>query len=244
MHKQQQGFSAVEGLLAALVIVVIAFGGYYVWSQNTGDTDSSAKSTNGNTVNQTDTTSSNNSEEQGAKKVLSFSADKTSVELSYPDSWQVKEYVTEDSTQGYQKGVYLVSNSGNYLHLFEPSGIGGACEPDSITYTLDRKINTQTENVYFTQYSSDIDSLDTTYMRVEDLRTLDSQSETHLQMKEGESNSGYCQNMVGYYSTVGDVYIVLKQDAVPGLSSTITADMLKNDPALEAVLQSLEVIKG
>lgn len=38
--KKQSGFSVVEGLVIVLVIAVVGFGGWYVWSQNNDDTQS------------------------------------------------------------------------------------------------------------------------------------------------------------------------------------------------------------
>lgn len=45
MKSQQKGFTVIEGLLAALVVVVLIFGGYYVWRSQKGTKSSTSTST-------------------------------------------------------------------------------------------------------------------------------------------------------------------------------------------------------
>jgi hypothetical protein len=86
MNKNQKGFSAIEGLLIILVVLLLSFIGYYVYhAQNTTNSlyDNSGKITN--------STGSKTSE-----KRVSLARDYLPFTLSYPSDWEIRNESTTD----------------------------------------------------------------------------------------------------------------------------------------------------
>jgi hypothetical protein len=84
MNKTQKGFALLEGLLIILILVIIAFGGYYVWH--------SQKNDNKNTTSISSSTPADATKKD--REQLTLAND--SVTLSLPDGW-IKSPINEQN---------------------------------------------------------------------------------------------------------------------------------------------------
>jgi hypothetical protein len=119
MKLNQKGFGLVEGLMIAVLLAVVGFGGYYVWNENQ---DSESSEGERAVV----------SEDSQTSDSPKFYDDVAMYSLDYPESWMLERTV-EDS--GYGDGsqvstVELIAPTGLTMTLEHNfGGRGGYCEP-------------------------------------------------------------------------------------------------------------------
>ena len=240
----QHGFGGIELLLILLFLAVVGFGGYYIYSQNQDD-DGSSDQARSETV---DTNAGANNGELETTSVSSFNEDVT-VAVQHSADWEVYEGVNEFNPN--LKEVYIKSDKGNFLHLFEPDGLGGGCFiDDQFEYTVVKKLPTATPDVFFTEYTTTDPNSPNFYLKLEDLSNAPA---AHKALKEGESNTGVCFNQIGAYSWVvaesagsgSSVYVTLNQQSERtslGNRDVPYAEFAQN-PEFIDMLQSLTVTR-
>lgn len=117
MKQSQHGFSLVEALYIVLIAAVISFIGWFVWSAR-----QSPVTEHGTTDNTNQTTT---------ETLKYYQNDTISLRFSYPESWSVKEDLSDVRGLG-NEGVITVSSPRGfavYINL-NFGGKGGACTDD------------------------------------------------------------------------------------------------------------------
>lgn len=118
MKKNQKGLALIETLLIILILVIIGFGGYYVWhsQKQSNSTLSTAAST------------SQAASSQSA--LLSATVDKT-LSLKYPSTWHLVQTNQSAATSDTPSNTVITSPDGNTTVTLVGglSGIGGGCDP-------------------------------------------------------------------------------------------------------------------
>ena len=107
MKLNNKGFGLVEGLLIALLLVVLGFGGYYVWSENQEEVEQNSA------IPQQSTQSSEESET--ASSVHSNQEIGLSVEL--PEGWQASDYDNRTEGETYLDYGFTLSNGSSEIAI-------------------------------------------------------------------------------------------------------------------------------
>ena len=161
------------------------------------------------------------------------------VTVTHPKDWAVyKKDRNQDSEDSFV-GYIIQSPSGHDLHIFDQGGVGGDCPPNTESYTLTKKLPTQTANQFFTAY----DAYDNGYLSLEGFgdqrpgRVVDSK---HDELKEGESNTDTCN--IGFYSIVlNSIMVSITSSNNDQFARKLKWDEVKGDTDFVAMLQSLKV---
>lgn len=223
---KDSGFG-VAGILAVVVIVgLLGFSGWLVYDRQKGnDTDSNAESP---------AIASNNSETSDALVTTTIKTSGTgsfAVSVKHPSTWEVSN-TSEDA--GYGDGsqrtiAYIKSDKGHYMNIRDVSGVGGSCDPDTQTYTLVKRFNTGVADHYFSEYDSDV-------LTLEDL----SEKTNIKSMKEGDTRTNTCER-AGYPFVNGSLYVTISSSASKSLVGDLHYSDIKDDPDFIAMMQSLAV---
>jgi len=236
--KKQNGFTIIEILLMIVIIGIVGFAGYFIYSNTKNDSKGTDVSNN-TSYESMSNLASNENQSEGLVTTVYTDLEGTSLSVQHASNWEV-----ERSTMGGDPGgvespaVSIRSDQGNYLHLWSPDGFGGDCGgPNSIRYTLTKKIPTQIPGVVFSEYTTDNPDYPLDTLSAETY--FEFATDAHKQLNEGESNTDTCTNGVGYYSIVKGVYITITKDPNPRLSSKVPYAELKNDTEFIKMLSSL-----
>lgn len=162
--------------------------------------------------------------------------------VTHPSGWEViKSSDTSDIN-------YLVVGSpkGHWLQISDligasPTACGIDEDPDTITYTLAKKLPTAVEGLYFTSYQYE-DT--TTSLEIEDFNA-EGVPELHKQLTEGQSNTGLCDNRIGNgykLAVYKNAWIHLKDSNVYGEGNGLTAEDIANDPEFVEMLNTLKLV--
>lgn len=125
--KMQSGFSLVEGLLIAVVLTVVGFGGWYVWDMNNNRETSKQYPVQENTENEKVPTSEEPTTHEGWKK---YSNENFSLTFYYPSDWDM-------SSRPYST-LSLVFLSSNYSAPVNQEGYNQIDQG----YNMDVSVNT------------------------------------------------------------------------------------------------------
>ncbi len=237
--------SKAQLVLLILVLVLFAAGAayYFLFMNKSKDSGSSANNTG-------QATSQSAQDEAAVTKDIIFTSAvrKASVSLIIPSSWKLE---TENQPIDDEEGLVLVKDTyttakGNVLILETFYGKGGSCDPDTVKFTLVKKIPTQTTHAEFREY--DYDTEDTSYdrMRGLSLEVLDNSPAAIQNMQEGESATDVCTNTAGYnaYEDLGvTIYSAADLAASREYYQPKYAD-LADDTELLAALASMKFTKA
>lgn len=234
------GFSILAIVMVIVVTGLIGGVGYYVYKQQNSVTPES--------VTQQVTKDSPTANSEGAYESVNTtysSKDGTvKITVTHPKKWEVTN--TKDEYDRETQVIHIKSDKGNYLHLFEPGGLGGDCQSNNTSYTLVKKIPTQTEGLYFTEYMTESQQFKNSYLSLQ-TPAIGSEyatnKEEHKNLKEGESNTDVC-NISGYSmlssskSSYG--YVSITKQPKVSLSSEVSYEELSGDPQFIEMLKSLK----
>ena len=225
--KNTSGFGVVGVLAVVMIVGLIGFSGWLVYDrQRNKDVDIVD-------TKQDDKKASTSLTTTTVKSVLNPG---TTVTLKHPSGWTVSN-TTEDYDSSGTKAVraYIKSDKGHYLHIRDNGGVGGDCEPNAETFTLVKRIATQSSNYYFAEYKYNANS-STRYLSLENHK--DGQAWTTL--KEGQTGTDTCSNMP-QYSFAGDLYVSIASSDKSSLASSVSYTDLQQDTDFLTMLQSLTV---
>lgn len=230
--RKQLGFGHIGVLAVVVILALVGFSGWLVYDrQNKSKTSDSTNKAEGTTTNNQKTTDS--SLTTTTVKSLE-SGDKTSVTVKHPTNWEVSNKSEDiDGSGTIATRAYIKSDKGNYLHISNTSGLGGDCEDDTLTYTLIKRISTQSSNYFFAEYTREGGA--TRYLSLENSTSSPSWSK----MKEGDTNTNQCG--MPQYTFAGGLYVAITKTATRSLSSSVPYSELKEDPEFLTMLQSLKV---
>lgn len=170
-----------------------------------------------------------------------FSQGTTKVSVVHPKEWEVTTTKLEE--EGWtSKKTLIKSPKGHYMQIFNSSGVGGTCEPDNYEYTLVKKIETTSPDIYFTEYKTDKPGF-TQALMVEDFKNRPSKNTTQ---KEGDKGVDVCS--ISSYSRIGDsaensVFITLSSKDKVDLAGDLKYSDIQDDKEFIAMLESLFVNK-
>ena len=112
MKKNENGFSAAEVLISVLVIVLVSFLGWYVWSKNSTKNNSAQSSTSITSNNsQKDHTNQENKQTDISKKGKQVDNDRFTIDL--PEGWNFEKKKGDLKTPDNE--TYSYKNENNYL---------------------------------------------------------------------------------------------------------------------------------
>ncbi len=161
------------------------------------------------------------------------------VTLKIPREWHIYR-LSADKAAGDGGGIFVKTDTGKYIHIRNVSGVGGACEPNTTAYTLDKKLATGTSTLFFTQYSYSgqkaAPSLNLEIM------PSPGKTEAHNTLKEGQTDTNTC-NLYSYSFASSPIYVTISSSEVSALSSNLSWNDIKDDSKFVAALQSLTVVK-
>jgi Tfp pilus assembly protein PilV len=168
MKKNQNGFSAVEGLLIVIIVLLVGFIGYYVYhAQN-----------NTNSLYDSSDKTSSSSATKSADKGVSLSRGYLPFTLSYPSNWEIRNESTTDygfdSIELQAKGSVVETGHGEDLK-------SGALM--NITRTSDKSTNPENSIDEYTAKSRDVK-----YLKNSNTITLDGTKA--LEYDLGATNDG------------------------------------------------------
>lgn len=213
--KKQKGFGVIEVVVAMAVILLIGGFGWYALGSRT-----------------------KTSKSDGMKQT-SLTQGTTTVTVTHPASWQV-EAKTTDEGGWISKKVWIKSDKGHYLHIFNNSGVGGSCPPNNTSYTLTKKIAAASPGIYFTQYTVANDGPQ--YFGIEDFANRKAENTTQ---EVGDTAKDTCSlpsyNTVGPMTSEDGVFVTLSNNEKVSLAGDLLYPDLQNDPAYVTMLQSLLV---
>ena len=233
LHRNQLGFSAVEGLLILIIVILIGGVGYYVYNSN----QATAKR------NITGPTSEVKSDDKMTTqlKTTSLTYRTTTVTVKHPTNWIVKDKTKKYEGSPALPAISILSNNKYYLHFFTSSGVGGSCESNDYKYTLTKKIATAAPNIFFSEYTTSDSKNPKINLSLEDFSIRDPKNTTNA---VGDSATDSCT--MSRYAVVGkasgdDVFVTIStKEAISHGGDVAFAD-LANDPDFVKMLESLNV---
>ncbi len=212
--------------IIVLIVVLAAIGTAIYFFMIKDDSDQSTAEQSNSQTNTTEevalTTSSlsNNDENYG----------QGTISVTHPESWEV----TTDKDQDGANQLVIKSAAGNVLRITEQiGGLGGTCEPDTYSYTLVKKLPTQSASYVFTEYTTTDPILQQRYLGIESLANA---SSTHKSLTDGASNTDVCTNIGLLYPIVNGMFVRIENadgDEVP-------YDTLKSDTDFITMLESFK----
>ena len=118
MHKNQKGFSAVEGLIILVIVLLIGAAGWFVWQRNQDDNIESAATKT------SQATTKNSSDE----KLIEYKNASVHLSFKYPYDWSLNEDLSNPRQMGNEGTITLKSPDGLTLHINpDYGGKGGGC---------------------------------------------------------------------------------------------------------------------
>jgi len=120
--KNQNGFTAIEGILSALLVVAVGAAGYFAYQ---GHQDRATDTAGG--VAQTTKTAAD-----PYKGWKTYNTAQENSSLKYPADWKITKDIDTSATleDGRRENLTFTSPSGFALEYYGyPSGLGGGCEP-------------------------------------------------------------------------------------------------------------------
>ena len=209
-----------------VIIALVGFSGWLVYDRQKSN----------DTVNNTEspTAASNNDVTSDSLVTTTIKTSGTgnfAVSVKHPAAWEVSNK-TEDA--GYGDGsqrtiAYIKSDKGYYMHISDVSGIGGSCDPDSQKYTLVKRLTTGVADHYFSEYDSDVLTLENLSKKPE-----------IKNMKEGDTRTNTCER-AGYPFVNGSLYVTISSSSKRSLVGDLHYNDIKDDPDFITMLQSLTV---
>lgn len=234
--KKNRIFSIKETLLIVIIILLIVGAGFFVFLIK-----SDSSNTKSSDIDQKKSASSQDSKQGSTEQTKTIYTNYEGKKLSvlHPSNWEVNNYESDEGPGGEKRPITSIKSSqGNYLHFWDPSGLGGDCGgPNNITYTLVKRIPTKIENVFFSEYKIDDANFPVDNFSAEQYDSYI--PEAHKLLKEGQSNTDTCSNPVGYYSSVNGIYLSINKDSKPNISSDVRYDSLKSDSEFIDMLGTL-----
>jgi cytoskeletal protein RodZ len=235
----QQGFAIGTLLLIIVIVGLIGAVGWLVYDRQQKNDEPTSNSS----VTKEDTKEST---ESLAKTSITQGA--TTVVVEHSSSWKVEDTTTEYGPENplTLPSKEITSAKGNTLRLYTTPGVGGDCDNDEIPFTLVQKLATETNGVYFSEYTMEDSSYPTTGFKI-DNSNIDVSN-----VEAGYNGTGVCQNRIGNYSSVskGDnagsenevfVKIVGAGKSADDPAQVTTYEEIKDDAEFIAMLKSLEV---
>lgn len=130
LHKNQQGFSLVEGLLVIIALALIVFVGYYVWHAQ-GQSKTSTTKDSAATPAATDSGNAKPAQ-------VAYTSDREQASFTYPSTWTKTDAALQPSLDG-ADAIGLQSPDGKVTVSWVTGigGIGGACGQDAAPGQLD-----------------------------------------------------------------------------------------------------------
>lgn len=220
-------------LAAVFLLAAAGLGAWYL----TKDKDEPASADQSQT--ETEQTVEDTSAEIEMKNTVFTSAfaGASTVEVTHPASWEVKESV-DDFDDGYKLNLMAIgSEAGHWLHLFDVEGVGGACDPDTKPYTLVKRLPTATEGVFFSEYQAEGRPQ---LLELENFSTSEATDE-HKQLKEGESGIGVCRNLFFYPSVFSGTFADISDRVDRQEQGALTFSSIESDTEFVKMLQSLKI---
>jgi hypothetical protein len=214
--KNQSGFGLVPVLLLILILAVVGFGGYYVLSKNKSATVAKTNLVSAKPADKPDSqieTSTSANVGQGNTKTTSFfgslSGKGGQLGVTYPATWRVV-YSSKPFNEINLLDAYVKSDKGNYMNFYETTGLGGACPPNDVSFTLRHRIETNIPKVVFTDYTS-ADDQNGRGFALQDNNAAPNNSKVPS-MNEGDTLIDTCQLFIYPSVSVGsgaDIFVTL-----------------------------------
>lgn len=89
MKHESNGFSAIEALLVLILLTVVGFGGYWVWSKNKPEGTANVQQDTANAIKQDDSTNPEGSQSASEEALVQYSLSRADVSFSYPKDWKI-----------------------------------------------------------------------------------------------------------------------------------------------------------
>lgn len=169
----------------------------------------------------------------------------TYVTMEIQDDWKVYGQKEGNSPVG-TAGIMIEAAPDKYVQIRIVDGVGGECQPNEFTYTLDKRLTTRIDDEVFTQYTVEGREQDT-HLSIESTTGYRYEGgseeylaglEAHESLEEGDSNTNSCY--IGAYNfIVGSIYITLSDSMETNLSGNLSWDDIKDDQDFIDALQSL-----
>jgi hypothetical protein len=241
----QSGSHIVVVLLVILIVSVLGFGGYYVYTQN-NDTQSDKATSNTETPpDKTDPKVESSDEGLITTTVTTVLQEGGSLSVTHPKSWEVRQETYSPDPSYSLRKTYIKSAKGNYLDIREIDGIGGACDlgERTDTFTLRHRFTTAIPGIVFSEYA---------YSEPEQKTALklENHSSAYIDasvvaMKEGQTLTDTCRLYI--YPVIplnGDTSLFVSlskgtDDDGSLLPENLTYDELMEDPEFFKAVQSL-----
>ncbi len=163
---------------------------------------------------------------------------RSTASFEHPKDWTVIEE-TDAIFETYTiKSTTIVAPKGLRIKITDKDGIGGGCYPESQTYTLVKKLTTQTPGMSFKQFTVAGNSEDSHPFFVLDTDGTVASMSASYALKEGESITGECA--VNTFPSVGRAGVFV--DVMTGSTDRTvqTWDLIKDDAEFVRTLQSMK----
>jgi len=250
----QKGFGAIGVVVLVLVLAAAGGVGYYVFNKNKTKTPANSTSTDSsNTTASKSITVPNRGtyylqEPSETTTVYAQTYNKTTakydenksayVTVMHPEDWAVYKRDADQEEDDPFVGYIIKSPNEHFLHIFNQGGSGGDCQSNTKSYTLTKKLPTQTADLSFTAYDNGNLSLEG--FGTQRLGYKSTTLAKHEALKEGESNTDTCN--LSFYSVVLNYMSISASSSTKSeLASNLKWDDIKEDTDFVAMLQSLKV---
>lgn len=164
---------------------------------------------------------------------------RSTASFEHPKDWTVIEETDAIFETYTLKSTTIVAPKGLRIKITDRDGIGGGCYPESLTYTLVKKLTTQTPGMSFKQFTVSGNSELSQPFFVLDTDGLMSNA-AYDALKEGETITGECA--VNTFSTVGrsGVFVYVMTDSSD--NSVQTWDLIKDNAEFVRTLESMTAV--
>lgn len=214
-------------LLITLIVILLAAGGaaaYFFFIKDSGNKPSKDTSnTQTQTTEEKSITSSltNDDKDYGSG----------TISVTHPKDWKVE---TGKDINGANQLV-VTSAAGNVLRITQQTGgVGGACDPDTYSYTLVKKITTKDPSRSFTEYNTISPDFPTGKLSIESFANAKS---AHKALTEGQKGTDVCSNIGMLYPIVDGMFVKIENASGEGIGY----DKLKSDTEFISMLETFTV---